>query len=27
MRAVFALYLLMIVAGLSAGFVVGLLQH
>jgi hypothetical protein len=27
MRAVFVLYLLMIVAGLSAGFVVGLLQH
>jgi len=27
MRAVFSLYLLMIVAGLSAGFVVGLLQH
>jgi len=27
MRAVFTLYLLIIVAGLSAGFVVGLLQH
>jgi len=27
MRAVFSLYLLMIVAGLSAGLIVGLLQH
>jgi len=27
MRAVFTLYLLMIVAGLSAGLIVGLLQH
>jgi len=27
MRAIFALYLLLIVAGLSTGIVIGLLQH